>query len=489
MNLAAVQFFKRAKEVGIRKIIGADKFQIFKQLTGESILLLFIAFVIAFLLLDFLLPLFNDVMNKKLNFSFYNYPLLILIILGITSLIGIISASYPTIFLAKKQPIQILKDPFINGSRKILFRRSFIVVQFIITIALIASTLIVFYQLHYINTKNLGFNKNQLIVINHYDKKTYSAFRNELLKNPQIIDVSSSTSVPPNSYHFTRIQTIGNKNNKSVTAKYIFADNNFIKMLGIKLIEGRNFSDKFVSDKSESVIINETAAKELGLTYPLGKELKLGVNNNKAKIIGVVKDFNFKSFHEKIEPVFFSKERGWRYITVVKIKSTNVHRTILYLEEKWKEFNPKWAFDYFFVDQAFANLYKSERRLSEVIGGFSILAIFIACLGLLGLVSYSTEQRTKEIGVRKVLGASIPSILFMISKEFLKWIIIANIIAWPIAYYFMHKWLQDFAYEINISWWIFALSGVIAIIIALLTVSIQAIKAAIANPVESLRYE
>lgn len=492
INLSTARSTIRAKEVGIRKVVGAHRTQLIKQFLGESLILTFLAMILALAYVEIVLPYFNRLVDRNLHLNFTKDWSFLVGIIGVTLIIGLISGIYPAFFLALFDPVQVIRGKVYSNLKNANFRTVFVILQFGISVALIICTITVKMQLQYLTNKNLGFNKEHLIAVNIFDdriKNNYQPLRTAMLQNPRILDVSSASSVPPDHYHYSRVQPEGAKENESLGAKYFFVDHNFINMLGIDLVKGRSFSKDFSTDIKEAVIINETAAKELGWNSPIGKKLHLWWNNKTCIVIGVVKDIHFKSLHEKIEPTVFTLDSSNRYVMVVRIKPENIQNTLAFMKTKWQQFNPEWPFNYHFVDEAFDSLYRTEQRLGKIISSFSILAIFIACLGLFGLASYTTTQRTKEIGMRKVLGASISGIVVLLTKEFVRLVVVANLIAWPFAYYAINRWLQNFAYRIHISWWTFLLAGALALVIALLTMSYQAIRAATANPVEALKYE
>ena len=384
----------------------------------------------------------------------------------------------------------MLKNENIGKGRSFL-RSGLVIFQFSVTVILFIGTFIIYNQLKYIQSKNLGFDKEHVIIINKADDigNQINSFKKELLKYPKVTNVSNSNAIPGNQKGDSAFRVEGTSNDRVQDLRQMWCDYGFINTYGIKMEKGRFFSVDHPSD-TIAVVINEATVKSLGIKNPLSKDL-ISPNSHgdeKFNIIGVVKDFNYESLHQVVRPLVIHLGNFGSFVSV-RIKPGDYQSTIAYLDNTWKMFAGNEAFDYNFLDQDLDHLYVAEQRTSKIATTFSLLTILIACLGLLGLAAFVTEQRTKEICIRKVLGASLPSLLFMLSKEFLKWVLIANVIAWPIAYYAMNNWLKDFAYRININLWIFALSGFIALIIALLTVSSHAIKAALANPVKSLRYE
>ena len=493
INLATAKSEKRAKEVGIRKTLGSNKIQLMRQFISEAVLMSVIAMFLAVILVEIFLPFFNDISGKEMSLSVFENFYNVLLLLCFAGLIGIIAGSYPAFYLSSFQPVKVLKSEN-KGSRKSLLRSGLVIFQFAVTIILFIGTFIIYNQLKYIQTKNLGFNKEQIIIINKTDDigNKIESFKKELLNNPQVISTSNSNAIPGDQKGDSAYRLEGTPNDRIQDLRQMWCDYGFINTYKIKIEKGRFFSKEHPSDTT-AIVINEAAVKLFGLNELLGKYLIAPDpdGDRKYQIIGVAKDFNYESLHQPIRPLLIHlfNSRGFGQFVSVRIKPSGFQNTIDNLNNIWKKFAGSEAFDYNFLDENLNHLYIAEQRTSKIATTFSLLAILIACLGLLGLAAFITEQRTKEIGIRKVLGASIPSLLFMLCKEFLKWVLIANIIAWPAAYYIMNNWLNNFAYKININISVFLLSCVLAIVIALLTVSSYAIKAAIANPIKSLRYE
>jgi putative ABC transport system permease protein len=500
MNLATARSANRAKEVGIRKVLGSFRSQLVQQFLSESILISVIALLIAIGLAELLLPFFNNLAAKQLQADFLSGNPARFGLIGFALLVGIIAGSYPAFFLASFQPVSVLKGklsrPGGTGSRWL--RSGLVVFQFAISIALIAGTAVVQQQLQYVQRQNLGFDKEHVVVIQKAGKlkQQSPAFKQELLRSPEVLNASAATEVPGRWFSNTTVQPEGAPPDRFELLWYLAADEDFVKTLGMKIIAGRNFSKAFSTDSS-AVILNETAVKRLGLTEAVGKKIVLMGRTReeslKFTVIGVLKDFHFESLRQEIRPLALFPQRALRErapgFVAVRLRPKNLPATLAFLENKWREFVPHHPFEYSFLDADFEALYRAEQRTGRIFGAFSALAILIACLGLFGLASFMTEQRTKEIGVRKVLGASVAQVVILLSKDFTRLVLIALMIAAPAAYLAMNRWLQDFAYRIEISWWVFALAGSVALFIALLTVSTQAIKAALANPVEALRYE
>ncbi len=494
MNLTTAGSANRAREVGIRKVLGTERKNLVFQFLTESILTAFISVIISIVIAYDILPLFNNLIGKKLDSKIiFSTPILIFLLV-LPLLVGIIAGSYPSFYLSRFMPGEIMKGKLSRGSKSGKLRSTLVIFQFAASIILITGTFIIYRQLNYIQTKKLGYQKDQMLIINdtYMLGNNVNSFKNEMLKVPGVISGTVSSFLPiPSERNFSAFYTsAADVAGSGLTMQRWRIDYDYFKTLGIKLIEGRNFLRDFGTD-SASIILNETAVKQLGFKDPLNKLMYTWVAGGRIKtykVIGVVKDFNFESLHQDIGPLCFVLEPSNGLITF-KVSAGKISSIINEAEYKWKSIAAGMPFSFRFLDDSFNEVYKNERRIGLIALSFSVLTIFIACLGLFGLATFLVEQKTKEIGIRKVLGASIPSILFMLSKEFLKWIIIANIAAIPVAYYFMNNWLNDFAYRINISWWIFAFAGGIALIIALATISVKALRAAAANPVKSLRYE
>ena len=493
VNLSTARSEKRAKEVGIRKTLGSMKGQLIKQFIAEAVLMSMLAVILAIILTELFLPIFNDISGKEMSLGIFDNFYNIILLITFSCLIGLIAGSYPAFYLSSFEPMQVLKSKS-RGKRKSFLRNGLVIFQFAVTIILFIGTFIIYNQLKYIQTKNLGFNKEQVIIINKADDlgNKITSFKQELSNNPNVLEISNSSAIPGNQNGDSAYRLEGTSNYQIRDLRELWSDYGFANTYKMQIDKGRFFSREHPSDTT-SVVINESVVNILGLKNPIGKNLIAPgrEGDEKYKIIGVLKDFNYESLHQTVRPlvIHLYKNYGYGSFISVRIKPENYQGTISYLENTWKKFAGNQAFDYSFLDQNLAHLYIADQRTSKIASTFSILAIFIACLGLLGLASFVTEQRTKEIGIRKVLGASIPSLLFMLSKEFLKWVLIANIIAWPVAYYAMNNWLNNFAYRVNINLWIFILGGIAALIIALFTISSHAIKAATSNPIKSLRYE
>lgn len=491
MNLTTARSSSRAKEVAMRKVVGAERNDIIRQFFGESLFFSFVAFGFALALVFLFLPVFNDLSGKRLAVDFTGNILIPIGLIGIVFFTGLLSGCYPSLYLSSFQPGKILKRTLSANPRGSVFRKVLVVVQFSLSIILIIGTTVVHKQIDYMRNRKLGFDKENLIYMPLAGRirPQYETAKNELLRNVNIVSVTASSNLPS----FGRNWSTGNldwegKNpEETIFMQGVDVDFDFFETFGMEIKEGRHFSKEFAADENSGVILNETAINAMGIQSPIGKRFSIG--DWQGTIIGIVQDYNFKSLHNKIEPLILVMANRQLNHMFVRIKSQDMSDTIKFLRRQWERYNPQYPFEYSFVDTLLGNMYRNEEKVKTLFNYFTFLAIFISCLGLFGLAFYLTEQRTKEIGVRKVLGASVPRIVMMLSKEFLKWVLIANIIAWPAAYFFMDKWLQNFAYRANIKIGTFLLSGATALVIALLTVSYQSIKAAIVNPADSLRYE
>ena len=494
INLFTARSATRAKEIGIRKVVGALKTQIVKQLLFESVLTTLISYIAALFLVVLIIPGFNKLFSADIAMNQLADFKLISILTMIVVLIGIFAGILPSFFFASFKPYNILKGALVRVGRKASFRKTLVVAQFAISSIFIVCVSIISSQLDFMQNKKLGFNKDDILILpsSNFIQNNFEAVKQQLLQNPNIISVTGASRVPPDQLNDAgRASVFINNEFKNIEFRlpYIEVDLDYIPTFEIKIIAGRNFSQQFQTDLSESFILNETAVKKMGFKSAYEAiNTPLRYNNRNGKIIGVVKDFHFEAVNRKISPIIMLQSPSYNIIAA-RISGKNIQSTLAFLQTKWAEFNPNYSFHCSSVDNMFERQYSSEMKIRELFAYSSLLAILIACLGLFGLAAHLIQQRTKEIGIRKVLGASVPTILYMLSKDFAKWVILSNIIAWPIAWYIINIWLQNYAYRIDISWWVFVLSGVIALIIALLTVSFQAIKAAIANPVKTLRYE
>ncbi len=491
INLTTARSVERAKEVGIRKVMGAAKEQLSLQFIGESIITCLIAFFITVLIITLILPFFNNLTGKVISEGLFSNYTSIFMLLGISLAIGVLAGIYPSMVLSSFKPIKVLKGNFSTGSKGVLLRKSLVVIQFTISIALITGTIIIYNQMEYMRNQELGFNKEHLLILEAESSQSQLALKTAIDNIPGVKFTSLGSSVPGggNSAAYSEIE---NKSGDLQIANLdlYFVDYDYITQFDLKLLAGRSFSRDFASDSTEAMLLNEETVKLLGYSNP---QEAIGVRfkqwGREGQVIGVVKNFHFNSLQENISPLTMRMESNNNDLITVKLEPKNIKQTLAAIEDKWNIFLPNLPFDYVFLDDSFNEQYRSEERFGNLFLYFAILAILISCLGLLGLAAYSTLQRKREIGIRKVIGASISEIVNLLSIDFLKLVLIAFLIAAPISGYVMYNWLQDFAYKIDIKWWMFLFSGGSAICIALLTVSFHAIKASLSNPVNSLRTE
>ena len=495
MNLSTARSSRRMREVGMRKVLGAYRSQLVGQFLAEAIVVCFLGLSLAIGILELGLPYFNAFSGKVLTLNFISSIRLIAVLAGLALLLGVLSGSYPAFFLSSFQPVNVLKGQVAGRRISIskLLRKGLIVFQFTISIALIIGTVVVFHQMQFVKNQDLGFNEEQIVVIpflwNAQVQNKYVAFKNELMENANVLGVTASGDIPGRMMTAMSYKVAGMTEDESGGITALIVDPDFSETYEIPIVAGRDFSDELRTDVRNTFIINETAAHEMGFASPTEAVGKRFVMNEEGRIIGVIKDFHFNSLHDGIEPLVLAVWPSWFGYASVRIAPDGMTQTLSFIERTWRAFNPNYPFNYFFFDEHFDQLYRADQRFGDVLVMFALLAIFIACLGLFGLVSFAAEQLTKEIGIRKVLGATATNVMTLLSQDFVKLVLVANLIAWPVAYYAMSKWLENFAYRIDIGWWVFALAGGLALVIALLTVSTQAVRAALANPVESLRYE
>ena len=489
INMTTALAPTRAKEVGIKKVVGSDQYRLVSQLLAESYLHIFIAVAAAILLLESTTPLMSSILGEKVTINLLSTPI-ILAFLGIILLIGILSGIYPALLVSNYKPALILKG-VLPGKKKSILRNVLVVLQFGIAVFFIIGTLTSLLQLDLLKNKDLGMNKELIVNVSLPSKnlqKKSQGLKNEFLKYSNILKASVNTFQMGDVNWHQSVYWEGQADKENTAMYIIAADKDFFETYNILFIEGKETTYNFVSDSTFGFVLNQSALKEVGWQHAVGKNFGFFSDISKETALGVVNDFNFRSLYHKVEPCIMFIYNMGNQISV-KISNRNISATLKYLETTFERFAPGIPFEYNFVDDAYYQLYNAERISSNAVLFFAILSILIASMGLFGLVSFMVIQRTKEIGIRKVLGASVLQTMSLLLKEFVALLVLANIIIWPVAYYFMNKWLQDFAYRINISWWLFALSGGIALLIALTTVSYHAIKAATANPVKSLRYE
>jgi len=501
MNLSTASSAKRAAEVGVRKVMGAQKNALLRQFLGESIVLSVIALVFALLFTALLLPVFEQVSGKHLVISSQQKILLATLFVVLALVTGLFAGIYPAFYLSSFMPIKVLKGKFTNSLAAISLRKGLVVFQFIISIVLIVASVVIAKQMSFMRQKDLGFQKDQQVVIplrTSTAKNSVQSFKDEIANNTDIRSVGTSMAYP--GIFFPQDWLMYREGQSMNSSKQVFinlVDNNFLQTLGVKLVAGRLFSSEFAADTLTSFVVNEQTIKEFAFRSPqdaIGKWLAFDSDGEQIRfnIVGVVKDFHFKDLHEAIEPFAFrfynDANAGFNYM-IAKLGGGNIGQSLSTLEATWKKLNPNEPFEYSFLDQDFQKNYEAETRQAGLIDYFTVIAIIISCLGLFGLATFTAEQRTKEIGIRKVLGASVYGVVALLSKDFLKLVIIAIVVGSPIAWWAMNKWLQNFAYQTSIGWQVFALTAVIAVFIAFTTISFQAVKAALSNPVKSLRTE
>jgi len=500
MNLSTARSTKRSAEVGIRKVLGAEKGALVRQFLGESVFISFIAFVFAFAITELLLPAFSSIAGKNLFMTFPSDTPVIVSFFFLSVFAGLLAGSYPAFYLSSFKPIKVLKGKFSNSLAAVSLRKGLVIFQFVISVVLIIASVVISKQMKYLRSADLGFDKERQIIIplrSGVAKNIYSSLKNELTPNSQIMSVGGSLYNPgifnpSDNLLYKEGQTM----NDAKRTRTNQVDAGYLKTLNMKTVAGRLFSQEYPGDTNYRVILNECAIKEIGFKSPqdaVNKKVYFDYQGTQYgwEIIGVVKDFHFEDLHQPITPYSYqlnNSNNNFNYM-LVHARPGDISTLLTSMEKSWHKLNPGEPFEYSFLEDDFQKNYLAENRLSSIVSYFTLIAIIICCLGLFGLATFSAEQRIKEIGVRKVLGASVSGIVALLSKDFLKLVVIAIVIASPLAWYVMHKWLQDFAYRIDIEWWIFLLAGIIATSIAFFTISYQAIKTANSNPVKSLRTE
>jgi putative ABC transport system permease protein len=494
MNLATARSTQRGKEVAIRKVVGALRHHLVKQFYGESLIFLILALVLSFALVQVLIPIFSTFVERDLTFSLLNNLALLLGLVIIAGLMNFLAGSYPALLISSFRPAFVLKKQILNGKGSSRLRNALVVFQFVVSVGLIVSAVVVRMQLDYIKRKDVGYEKDQIVILRLHDpeiKKSLDALKSELMAHPQVIFATATDALPNNIQSQMGPKWPGMPEDFDYFDIYVsYVDEDYMDVYGIDVARGRNFSQEFPSDAQSAFIFNESLVNTLGWEQPLGREFEIWWGDV-GQIVGVVENFNFHSLHRSIDPLclYYRKDQRYVYYLSVKVRGGNIPETLGFIEETWGKFSPNYPIDYSFFDDIFDNAYRSEYRLGSMFNVFSLLAVAIACLGLFGLAAFTAEQRTKEIGIRKVLGASGAGIFFLLSKEFAKWILISSLIAWPIAYFAMHRWLQNFAYRAPLAPWIFIAATGAAALVALGTVASQTVRVASSNPVTVLRYE
>lgn len=493
MNLSTAKSSLRAKEVGMRKVVGSGRGRLVAQFISESVLLSYIALAIGIVMVIVLLPLFETLVGRQLEIHFFDNFVVIPSLLSLGLIVGVISGSYPAFILSSFKPITALKGKTIGSKSGSWLRNILVIFQFAISIILIIGTLTIDRQLQFFQNKKIGFDKEQVCIIRNPGSlgNNLIPYKEALYQLSDVINVSGSNTLPGRSFSNRGFGAEGF--DEPFTLNICVCDYDFQKTLKLELAQGRFFAKDFVSD-SQAAVINEKAVELLGWDDPIGKRIYYNGEARKYfTVIGVIKDYHYESLHQGIRPMtlLLSSERNpeGEFFISARLDTGNMPETIKNIEAIWKEFAPGMPFEYSFLDEDYDKLYMNERQTRKLFSIFSFLAIFIACLGLFGLASFIADRKTKEIGIRKILGASVMGIVRILNRGFVKWVLIANLIAWPVAWFVMDRWLQNFAFRIDLSWWMFVLASALAIVIALITVSFQTVKAALKNPADSLRYE
>mgnify|MGYP001099283585 CR=1 FL=1 len=496
MNLSTARASNRAKEVGMRKVIGAQRHNLISQFIGESVLVVYVSLVLGLLIARLSIPALNQVLGTALDFKHLMSTPMVLALIGGGFLIGLGAGSYPAFLLSSFKPAVTLKGKASSLSGGLQLRNVLVVIQFAITVVLIIGTILMYRQFDFMKNKYLGFDKEQKLVLPLRGgisiKENYETVKDLFSKHPSVKSVSASSNVPGRGVSNFAIKLVGEDDDKNQSMFHLYFDYDFIPDYGIDIVAGRSFSKDMSTDIRGAFLINEAAVRAFGLSRPeqaLGKRLETGYGGRVNPVIGVTKDFHYRGLQSEVEPLVmeYMPDR-FRYLTL-SVDISDLSATLSFVKTQWRTLFPENPFESFFLDTDFDNQYKAEEQMGCIFGIFTFLGLLIACLGLLGLASFSAASRTKEIGIRKVLGASVSGIVVMLSKQFAKWVVIANAIAWPLAYLAMDRWLQNFAYRTRISIWVFAEAAAVSLVIALLTVSYQSVKAAASDPIDSLRYE
>ncbi|MFC1887210.1 ABC transporter permease [Candidatus Cloacimonadota bacterium] len=488
ISLSTARYTKRAKEVGLRKVVGSNRKQLISQFLCESMLLLIIALLISLIFVELCLPAFNNIAAKELSILYLLKPIMLIGLVVFVLIIGFLTGIYPAFLLSSFKPVKALKGSQITGSKGSTFRKIMVVTQWSLSIILIIGTLMISKQLQFMKNKKLGFEKEQIVYSGIPGIDNLAAVKEELLKNPNVENVSATMALPHNIMNSSSGAVWeGQADDVSFLLHYNIVDYGMIETFKIEMVDGRSLAEEYSDAENFGIVLNEEAVKQMGLEDPVGKEFTMW--SMQGQIVGIMKDFHFKPLHNPIEPMIFMVVPQYLRYLVVRIAAEDQENTLAFLEETVAKFDQENSYKFRFFDDRYDNMYRAEQQMGIVLKIFTGLAIFIACLGLFGLSAFMTQQRTKEIGIRKVLGAGIPNIIIILSKEFTKWVIIANIIACPIAYYIINKLFQNFAYHVDISYIIVGITIFSSIIVAVLTVSFQTVKAATSNPVNALKYE
>ena len=493
MNLSTARASTRAKEVSLRKTVGAGKGQLKRQFIQESVLLALASLVIAFFLCSWFIPAYNGIFGENLSLALFFQSKNLTLLIATTFAVGILAGLYPAFYLTRFEPVAVLKGGPQPGSRKSSFRRNMVVIQFVISTTLIIGIFTIHKQMKYIQNRSLGFDKENVLILparSQQASQSYDVFRNDLLSNSQIDSVSASSDIPGESY-YSNGGIYHRESNIGANVTFLTSHYDFVETYRMEVIAGRSFSRDFGTDTGGVVILNEATAQKMGWSpeEAIQKEIEWGDANSVVKVIGVVKNFNFRSLRREVEPMVLMLDPNYILTISVRILPGDMEKTLSFIERKWKTTFPGERFEFGFLGDRINQLYESEKKMQTLLLIFSSLSILVACLGIIGLAAFTAEARTKEVGIRKALGASVGSITLLLSKEFIKWVLLANIVAWPLAIYVMNKWLQNFAYKAGIGWFVLVFAVLTTLLIATFSFIFQAVKAAYANPVDSLRYE
>ena len=490
MNLSTARSVVRAREIGMRKVVGAHRRHLIGQFLGESVLLSCLALILMLLIVELALPVFNGLMEKELRLVYWGLWMGVPMFAGVAALVGLVAGSYPAFVLSKFQPLQVLKGHFKGDGKGVIFRNVLVGIQFGLSVILLICTGVAFEQLVFMRTKSLGFEKENVIVIqqSRFVHAQLDAFKTEVLKHPNVLQVSATRNVPPDVLHARRYDVVP-EGQSPIEITVLIVDEDYFGVLGVPFVLGRNFSKERATDAREAVIVNQAAMRAFGWSDPLGTAVGVPYMKRQGQVVGVVADFHFESLYREVGPMVFIMTPRWYGKFAVRVRSDNISQTVAHLKHTWDTFVPERPFGFYFLDDKLEGLYQADIRRGYISGSLTGLAIFVACLGLYGLASFLLERRTAEIGIRKVLGASVPHIVLLLSRGLLKPVMVAVVIAWPLAYVMMDRWLQGFAYRVDLGFGIFLLGGALGVAIALATVSVQAWKAAQVNPIEALKCE
>jgi len=497
MNLSTARSLKRKKEVGMRKVLGAKRSQLIQQFLGESLIITLLAVILAVILFELLYPSLNVFLENSLSIGQQNFLTLFWMVPLVVIIVGILAGSYPAFYLSRFRPIYALTDRFSPIFKRSGFRKILVIAQFAMAIILIIVNTVIFKQLNFMKNSDLGFSKDNVLLVNFRPRAPefstkYGVLLDQFRQHPQVLSVAGAYTVPGRFSKETKyIQNTSGSSENGVSIQAISVDYDYVDTMGMEVVEGRNFARDYLTDEKSGMLLNQEAVKRLSLDDPVGTKFLVPGSGGvrEMSVIGVVKDFHVYSLKQRIEPLMLYINPDYFYNIAVKIQPGDTQNTLAGLENTWKSLFPDTLFEYDFLENSYDRLYISEAKIGQLLTLFSGLGIFVACLGLFGLTSFMTEQRHKEIGIRKVLGADVSKIVFLLSRDFTKSVLFANLVAWPLAYYAVSQWLRGYAYRIDIHFWIFLAAGVLILFIALLTVSFQAIKAALANPVDTLKYE